>query len=134
MSNKAQDILETILEKLRSLASTETVIGEPVELGDVTLMPVIKMSIGFGAGGGEGTLVEDKSGKGSGGGGGGGAQVTPIGFLIWDGDEVRFISVGKGKVESLIETVPELMTKFGIKFKGGKKSKGESEGKEKSEE
>ena len=127
MSHDAQGMLETIISRLRNLAQTETIVGDPVELGEVTILPVIKFSVGFGAGGGEGTDGSDKKkGSGMGGGGGGGASVSPVGFLVWDGKDVRFISVsGKSKMDSLFEVVPELMNKFGISKK--KKKKRESE-------
>jgi len=116
MSHNPKDILDTILERLRVLATTETVVGDPVTVDGITILPVIKLSVGFAAGGGEGKGEKDKaqSGAGSIGGGGGGASVTPVGFIAWDGEKVRFISVGKGKIESLVETVPEVLKKFGI--------------------
>lgn len=119
MSIPSQDILDTILTRLRSLASTETVVGEPLQVGEVTILPVIKISVGFAAGGGEGSREEGKGGKGLGGGGGGGATVNPVGFIVLDGRDVRFISIGKGKLEALFETVPDLLNKLGIKKKEG---------------
>ena len=120
MSNTAQDILDTILEKLHNMARTETVIGDPVDVGGNTILPVIKVSIGFGAGGGEGCKEESKSGKGTGGGGGGGASITPIGFIVVDEKGVRFMGTGKGKFETLFEVVPDLLRKFGVTKKEGK--------------
>jgi len=116
MGHNPQELLDTILGRLRSLASTETVIGEPVKIGKLTLLPVIKLSVGFVAGGGEGSGGKEKStsGSGVGGGGGGGATVSPIGFISWDGENVKFISVGKGKIESLVQTVPEVLKKLGV--------------------
>ncbi|MBD3343898.1 MAG: sporulation protein, partial [Chitinivibrionales bacterium] len=46
------DVIQTALEKINYIAKTETVIGEPIVAGDVTLIPVSKISIGFAAGGG----------------------------------------------------------------------------------
>jgi len=131
MSNTAQDILDTILEKLHNMARTETVIGDPVEVSGTTILPVIKVSIGFGAGGGEGGKDDSKSGKGIGGGGGGGASISPIGFIVVDDQGPRFLGMGKGKFESLFEAVPDLLRKFGITRKEGKDKggKGRSSGK-----
>jgi uncharacterized spore protein YtfJ len=113
MSSNPQEILDTILSRLRSLVSTDTVVGQPVTVGDLTLLPVIKLSVGFAAGGGEGG--DEKSlAKGIGSGGGGGANVTPVGFIAYDGKEVKFISINKGKIDTLLESVPELLKKFGI--------------------
>ncbi len=129
MSHNPRDIIDTILDRLHSLVNTETVVGDPVELGDVTILPVIKVSIGFAAGGGEGTREDSKNEHakegGGGGGGGGGASISPIGFITYDGQKVRFIGVSKGKIDSLVESVPELIKKF---------SKGKKDGKEKAKE
>ena len=133
MSYKAQDIIETILAKLHSYASTETVVGDPVEVSGVTILPVIKLSVGFAAGGGDGSRQTEKNEKdiGGGGGGGGGASVQPVGFIVLDGKDVRFIGVtGKGRFEMLFDTVPDLLSKLGIiKRDGrGKKGKGHKDG------
>ena len=117
MSHNPQDILDTILDRLKTLASTETVVGDPVKVGDVTILPMIKISIGFAAGGGEGE-IKDKNGHGMGGGGGGGASVSPVGFITYDGKQVKFVSVSKGKIDTLIDTVPEVLRKLGIIRKG----------------
>ncbi|MBM3329104.1 MAG: sporulation protein [Calditrichaeota bacterium] len=112
----AQEIIDTILSRLKGLASTETVVGQPVTVGNVTLLPVIKVSIGFAAGSGEGSGGDEKRGQGSGGGGGGGggASVQPVGFLAYDGEQIRYIPVGKGKLDALLDTVPEILQKLGI--------------------
>jgi len=116
MAHNPQDLLDTILGRLKSLASTETIIGEPVNIDNMTLLPVIKLSVGFVAGGGEGSAAKEKSSpaSGVGGGGGGGASVNPVGFICWDGENVKFISVGKGKIESLVQNIPDVLKKFGI--------------------
>ena len=118
MAHNAQDILDTILSRLKALAATDTVIGEPVKLDGVTILPVIKVSFGFAAGGGEGGSGGEKAATGMGGGGGGGALITPVGFIIHESDAVRFVSISKGGIETLVESIPEILKKFGI---GGKK-------------
>ncbi|MBC8465951.1 sporulation protein, partial [bacterium] len=92
---------------------------QPVTVKDVTILPVIKMSVGFAAGGGEGKGGSDKSSSGAGmaSGGGGGASINPVGFIAIEGDKIRFIGVGKGKIETLVESVPELLKKMGFKLK-----------------
>ena len=44
-------IMEGTIEKMRSMVDTSTIIGEPIVTGDVTLIPVSKVSYGFGSGG-----------------------------------------------------------------------------------
>jgi len=130
MSANAQDILDTILSRLKDLASSETVVGAPVQIGEMTILPIVKISFGFGAGSGTGGDEAKPTSKGGGSGGGGGGVVTPIGFVVFDGTEVKFVSVaGKGKLDAIFEAVPELIKKFSsIKMKVGKDGdKGETE-------
>ena len=52
--------IEHLLDKLsghvKTLASTETILGEEFTLGEFTCRPVIKVGTGFGSGAGEGTI------------------------------------------------------------------------------
>lgn len=117
MSNFTQQVVETILEKAKSIARSETVIGEPVHFKDILVVPVIQISIGFGAGGGEGGGKGDNEkpsrSTGQGGGGGGGIRIEPTCFLVHDGTSVRVLPAkppkGKG-VDALIEKLPDLFT------------------------
>ncbi len=137
MSHNPTDILDTILERLRSLATTETIVGKPVQVDNLTVLPVIKLSVGFASGGAEGKGEKDKSGgTGTVGGGGGGASVNPVGFITFDGEKVKFVAVGKGKIETLFETVPEVLKKVGLdmsKFSGKGKDKKDQDDKDEEE-
>ena len=98
MANNVVDILKGVVGELKEVARTETVIGEPVTVGDRTVIPVVKISFGFGAGGGQ--KEGDKTGE-FGGGGGGGAKIEPTAFIIMDEDGVRILPAAKGKWEGV---------------------------------
>jgi uncharacterized spore protein YtfJ len=81
-NNKAgrPSFIEQLAQRLGISASATTVYGQPVERGDVTVIPVAKARYGFG--GGSGTNKKGDEGSG----GGGGVAVTPIGYIeIKDG-------------------------------------------------
>ena len=104
-------LLDKVSDHVKTLASTETILGEEFKLGEFTCRPVIKVGTGFGSGAGEG---DDPKGKNKGGGGGVGAGIgiTPVGFLTTKGDEIYFIpSDKKTALSSLIEQVPDLVEK-----------------------
>jgi len=90
MPNNVTDILRGVVSELREISRSETIIGEPVQAGERTVIPIVKISVGFGVGGGEGS--ESGSKAGFGGGGGGGAKIEPAAFLIIDKDDVRLIT------------------------------------------
>lgn len=110
MSNNVTDILRGVVGELREIAKSETVIGEPVTVGDKTVIPIVKVSVGFGAGGGEGT--DDKRNSGFGGGGGGGAKIEPAAFIIIEKDDVKLLPAGKGKWETIIDAIPDFAKKI----------------------
>ena len=73
-----EGLIERVMGELHRIVQTKTVVGEPVEAGDLTLIPVSKITFGFGAGGGQ----EGRGQSGT----GGGATVEPIAFVVIDGN------------------------------------------------
>ena len=56
--NKVSEILKDIVGELKNIATSQTVIGDPISIKEKTVVPVVKISIGFGAGGGQGQSNE----------------------------------------------------------------------------
>lgn len=111
MDINIESLLDKVSGHVKTLASTETILGEEFTLGEFTCRPVIKVGTGFGSGVGEGDDPKSKN-KGAGGGVGAGIGVTPVGFLTTKGDEIYFIpSDKKTALSSLIEQVPDLVEK-----------------------
>jgi len=75
-----------MLGELKSTLKSETIIGDPIVVGEVTIVPVTKISFGFGAGG-DGNSKKD----GFGGGSGGGASVEPVAFIVITGKEAKIL-------------------------------------------
>jgi uncharacterized spore protein YtfJ len=120
MSTKINELLTSIISQLKEMAVTESIVGKPVTLGDKLVIPVSKISVGFGAGGAEGEIKSDSSKFG--GGGGGGARIEPAGFIIFDGKNFAFLPANQSKFGGIIEAIPDIIDKF----KGFKKSKDDS--------
>jgi len=133
MSSSVESLVERVMGELHRIVQTRTVVGEPVQAGKITLIPVSKISFGFGAGGGQ-------AGKGQSG-TGGGASVEPIGFVVIDENgkaqilTMREKEVGWGQ---LVELMPGAIAKVkGLVSKGKKTGdaapEGNSEGDEEEE-
>ncbi len=106
-----EELLGQITDFIKSEAKTETVIGEPFDLGEFKCVPVIRVGMGFGSGGGEGT--ESKARKGQGVGAGAGVGIEPIGFLVTKGEEISFLAAGKTRgLAALFEKVPDMIESF----------------------
>jgi uncharacterized spore protein YtfJ len=117
------EVIKTALDQLQYIAKTETVIGEPIQAGPVTLIPVSKVSIGFAAGG----AGNDEKSSSQGAGTGGGVTVVPIAFLAVVGEEVNIYPINKNEPDfsSLLALAPEVVRKIS-KFIGKRKSKEEA--------
>jgi uncharacterized spore protein YtfJ len=100
------DVIKTAMEQLQFIAKTETVIGEPIVSGGVTLIPVSRISIGFAAGGGN-------DNKPSGAGTGGGVSITPIAFISIIDGRVHVHSLTKSDFDfgKLLALAPDLVQK-----------------------
>lgn len=107
--NRVSEILKDIVGELKNIASTQTVVGDPITISDKTVIPVVKISLGFGAGGGQGEARE--KGAGFGGGGGGAARIEPAAFIIMDEKKVSLLTAKPGKLDALVDAVPALFGK-----------------------
>ncbi len=137
------DIIETSLSKIKSVADSNTVIGEPIKLNDsVTVLPFSKVSVGFAAGGADYASKKDTTPDKThfAGGNGAGVSVTPLGFIIVNGTDVKVIDlkapvaaaaqagdnpVSKAVegINTLIDKVPELIGKIKAKKTEAKAAK-----------
>lgn len=131
MSNKLTDLISSIMGELKQIAATETIIGEPVKLGEKMVVPVSKVLVGFGVGGGEGQ--DEKKGGGFGGGGGGGVRVEPVGFIVIQEERVSFLPTKPGRFEGLVEAIPGFLEKVKDFAKKKDKNKVEDKGEGKEE-
>lgn len=111
MSEKIGNILDVTMEKLRALVDANTVVGTPIQVGEITLIPVSKISFGLASGGSD---LPSKSGQPVfGGGGGAGVSVVPVAFLCVSGTTVRTlpITADSNTIDRAIAAAPELMDK-----------------------
>jgi uncharacterized spore protein YtfJ len=101
------EILASLAEKLGSKASVSAVFGESVERTGITIIPVARVSFGFGGGIGRGgRQSEIAHAGGGGGGGGGGVSADPAGYIeITEGN-----AVFKPIRDPLVDVVVPLVT------------------------
>ena len=121
-----ENLIERVMGELHRIVQTETVIGEPVQAGELTIIPVSKISFGFAAGGGQ----DDKGQSGT----GGGASVEPIAFLVIDGHgKVQIMTltdkeIGWGQLAELVPDALGKIKRFVDKKRGdGKEDEGEEQ-------
>jgi len=110
-----ENLLDTLLGKLKTLVDSETVVGKPISVGKATVIPVTKISFGFGAGGGK-SKGDGDSGTGT----GGGAIIEPVAIIMIEDDSVRVHSLKDNTIAKVIEMVPGILKKFSKSKDSGK--------------
>ncbi len=119
--------LETLFTKMENFVGSKTVVGDAITVGDVTIVPLVEVSFGVGAGSFDNS--NDK-GKNETGGGGLGASICPSAILVINKDNVQFINVkNQESVNKLIDLVPGILSKLNLSslFKTKKANKGEND-------
>ncbi len=127
------DLMGTVMEKLRSMADTSTVIGESIVTPDgITIIPVSRVSMGFASGGSDFTGKHQKDGQASpfGGGTGGSVKVEPIAFVVIKAGQVRVMTIeppASTTVDRIIDNAPEIVDKISAMIDKKKQEKAEAE-------
>lgn len=106
-----EGIMNITMENLKALVDADTIIGTPINAGEVTLIPVSKVAFGLATGGSD---FPTKESSVFGGGGGAGVTVTPIAFICISGTNVKMLQVNEERtpIDKLIESAPELIQKL----------------------
>lgn len=121
-----EGLMGVTLEKIKQMVDANTVIGTPIVTGDgTTVIPVSKISYGFGSGGSEFAAKQQPNNNLFGGGAGAGVTVNPVAFLVIANGDVKLLSVTQGSNEQAIALVPEMFDKVVGLFKKDKKNKKE---------
>lgn len=116
MSQNLPNMLDSTIEKIRELVNANTVVGEAVQTPDgVTIIPVSKISVGFGGGGSDFVSKNLNNHENPFGGGvGAGVKVTPVAFLVVKDGNVRMIPVStppSTTADRIVEMVPDTLDK-----------------------
>ena len=116
MSNSLPNMLENTIAKIRDMVDVNSVVGDPITTPDGgTIIPISKVSVGFGGGGSDFVSKNvNKQENPFGGGAGGGVKITPIAFLIVKEGTVRMLPVAapaNTTADRLVEMVPDVLDK-----------------------
>lgn len=114
MSQKLPNMLENTIQKIREMVDVNSVVGTPIQTPDgVTIIPVSRVSVGFGGGGSDFAVKNNENPFG--GGVGGGVKVSPVCFLVVKDGNVRMISIpepANSTTERIVEMLPDTLDKL----------------------
>ncbi|MBE7010583.1 MAG: sporulation protein YtfJ [Ruminococcaceae bacterium] len=120
-------LMETAMNSIKEMVDVNTIVGNAVNAPDGSIIiPISKVSFGFGAGGsefGERSQIAPDANANFGGGSGGGAVIEPVAFMVVGQGQIRLMPMDKetSPVEDIIEKVPTLIDKVAEFFKKNKK-------------
>lgn len=118
MANNTGNNLEILMNKIEDFVSSKTVVGEAVKIGEVTLVPLVDVSVGVGAG-------EAENGAG---GGALGAKITPSAVLAISNGSVQLVNIkNQDAVSKLIDMAPGIAAKLNFGSGFGKKDSKDTE-------
>lgn len=123
------NLMQETMDKIRSMVDVNTIVGDPITTPDgTTLIPVSKVTFGFGSGGSDFLPRNAKNDSPIcfGGGAGAGVSIVPIGFLVVRDGDAHMLPVNMpadNSTDRLIEMIPgavSTVSNFISKRKGGK--------------
>lgn len=136
-----QSLMQTAMENLKEMVDVNTIVGEPVETPDGSvILPISKVGFGFAAGGSEFVPVADNRNERTersyngeeqkkkelpfGGGSGGGVSITPVAFLIVNQNGVRSVSLeGDTHIyDRMLDMAPQVIEKIQSMIKNATKN------------
>lgn len=112
-NNPIGAIMKSTMEDVKNVLKVDTVVGDPIVTNDgITLVPISKISLGFGGGGIELNSKKADGVRPYGGGNATGVKIEPMGFLVIKEGTVRMINVtppASNTVDRIIDLVPQVM-------------------------
>ena len=125
MDDKVKDLVGPAMNKIKELSDADPIIGDAIKIdGNITIIPVSKVSYGFAAGGSD--LPSKNGSELFGGGTGGGITILPLAFIVVANGEVKLLQLNQDKSSAgaVVNMVPELFDKIqGLFSKDKKKDK-----------
>lgn len=97
--------LEAMFRGMEGLLQSKTVVGEPIEMGDIKLIPLLEITAGMA----EGAFAAEAKKRGA---GAMTAKMSPIAMLMVQGDKVRLINIkNQDAMTKLLDMIPDAIDK-----------------------
>jgi len=118
MEDVVSNLVKTTMEEIEKLLTTKTIVGEPIVVDGKTIIPLVSIGFGFGAGGDSGKSSMKQNQEGTGGGTAGGGGIRPVAVIISDQEGIKIESI-RGGLSSALEKIVDKAT-TAVMHRGGK--------------
>ena len=112
MSQHVHGLMNESMKGLRDLVDVDCIVGEPiVTASGTTIIPISKVTFGFGS---AGTDIAKSSKDDFGGGAGAGVTLQPLCFLIERDGDVKILNINPSRTtaDALVNMVPEAIDRI----------------------
>lgn len=104
--NNFANVVGSMVKGMEGFLSAKTVVGEPTKIGDTTIVPLVDVTFGVGAG----ATSQEKKNNGAGGMTG---KMSPSAVLVIKNDQIRLVNVkNQDSMTKLLDMVPDIIDKF----------------------
>ena len=105
-NNNFSSTVAALFQGMDGVVSSKTVVGDAIHVGDITIVPLIDVSFGLGAG----ALSEEKKEKG---GGGLGGKMSPSAVLVIQDGKTRLVNIkNQDTITKILDMVPDVIDRF----------------------
>ena len=105
-NNNFSSTVGALFQGMDGVVSSKTVVGDAIQIGDITIIPLIDVSFGLGAG----SVIADKKDKGAGGLGG---KMAPSAVLVIQNGKVKLVNIkNQDTMTKILDLIPEVMDRF----------------------
>ncbi len=100
--NNFNGVINSMMKGMETFLSSKTVVGEPSQIGDTIIVPLVDVSFGVGAG----AVSQDKKASG-------GGKMSPSAVLVIKNGQVRLVNIkNQDTVNKIVDMVPDLIDRF----------------------
>ncbi len=104
--NSFNEVVSTMMKGMESFLSSKTVVGEPTQIGDTIIIPLVDVTFGVGAG----ASSQDKK---NGGAGGMSGKMSPSAVLVIKNGQVRLVNIkNQDTINKIVDMVPDIIDRF----------------------
>lgn len=106
--NQFQGVVDSLLKGMDTVLSAKTVVGEPTQIGDTIILPLVDVTFGVGAGAGNNNMKSAASGAG-----GLGGKMTPSAVLVIKNGSTKLVNIkNQDTMTKILDMIPDIVDKF----------------------